>query len=101
MEEEGQVYDAEKPIYVRMALPSANEDEWIRFDRDLFEKDGRGFVPYKGESIWSTDKNNFKVGDGIHRWLDLTYFSSGGGGGGSLPDNIILDCGDATYNIEN
>ena len=90
------MYNADKPVYVRLALPSADEQEWKNFDNALYKEDKRGFIPYRGETIWSTDVGNFKVGDGVTRWIELPYYSNGGGGGGSLPNDVIFDCGDAS-----
>lgn len=51
-------------------------------------------VLHPGEPGYETDTRKMKVGDGVTRWRDLAYFSTGvSGGGGSTPptDQELLD----------
>jgi hypothetical protein len=43
-----------------------------------------------GEIGFETDTNQFKLGDGVNRWEDLSYFVNLDGLGGSLDDYILL-----------
>lgn len=47
-------------------LRRGTEAEWINLNPVLRE----------GEPALSIDKNNIKVGDGIHTWLELKYLST-------------------------
>jgi len=44
-----------------------------------------------GELGFETDTNQFKIGDGVNRWADLTYFVNLDGLGESLGDYIALE----------
>ena len=43
-----------------------------------------------GEIGFESDTNQFKIGDGINHWADLSYFKNLDGLGGSLDDYILL-----------
>jgi hypothetical protein len=54
----------------------------------------------QGEIGFETDTGKFKIGDGVHRWIDLPYFLNeeqiqtliaAGGGGSGGPDARIGD----------
>ena len=43
-----------------------------------------------GEIGFETDTNQFKIGDGVNNWSDLSYFKNLEDLGGSLDDYILL-----------
>ncbi len=48
-------------------------------------------VLLKGEFGYDTDKDDFKIGDGITSWSDLPYFKDNGGGGALSEEQVDLN----------
>jgi hypothetical protein len=68
----------------RMQQRRGTAAQWISLN------DGDGPILASGEIGFETDTNQFKIGDGINHWADLSYFKNLEDLGGSLDDYILL-----------
>jgi len=68
----------------RMQQRRGTAAQWISLN------DGAGPILASGEIGFETDTNQFKIGDGINHWADLSYFKNLEDLGGSLDDYILL-----------
>ena len=86
----------------RMQQRRGTAAQWISLN------DGDGPILAAGEIGFETDTGQFKIGDGISHWLDLSYFKNLEDLGGSLDDYILVTSKgaasgvaelDATFNV--
>jgi hypothetical protein len=68
----------------RMQQRRGTAAQWISLN------DGDGPILAAGEIGFETDTGQFKIGDGISHWIDLSYFKNLEDLGGSLDDYILL-----------
>ena len=68
----------------RMQQRRGTAAQWISLN------DGTGPILASGEIGFETDTGQFKIGDGINHWADLSYFKDMTDLGGSLDDYILL-----------
>jgi len=86
----------------RMQQRRGTAAQWISLN------DGDGPILASGEIGFESDTGQFKIGDGISHWSDLSYFKNLEDLGGSLDDYILLTTKgaasgvaelDATFNV--
>jgi hypothetical protein len=65
---------------IRMQQRRGTSEQWTLANPILAE----------GEIGFETDSNQFKLGDGVNRWEDLSYFVNADGISGTLGDYILL-----------